>query len=292
MAIQDYIDHVLNALPKWFSNREREYETIRAFAEIFQDAEDQSTFWRSQADILTAVGPSSGEPDWLNQHAADKDTRRQDSETDPVLRDRLRTFPDALNLSTLEETVQSIVDAEGINGTSVVFELRPNRAFFVDMVPQSGLGGEFTGTAPDMLFKPSTTVFQINPKHDGTADNQLVLSGAATAGNDTAGTTIDGLEADSIAYQNASGVAEVDPAVVWSLERLDASGNVLDGFRQSYLSRGHRMGSQAPTVVAILPYGDLLGPHCTEATRLAVIEALRQKKGAGVRVIVECRTSP
>lgn len=291
MAVQDYIDHVLNALPKWFSNRDRSYENIRAFAEIFQDAQDQNDSWRTQANILTAVGAAPGEPDWLSQHAVDRDTRRQESESDPALRDRLRTFPDALNLTTLQATVQSIVDAEGINGTSELYELRPNRAFFTTLTAPTGVGGTFTGTPPNMFFEPDAGLAKINPKYDSTVSHRLNISGATSAGND--GTpALDGIVGDTVAHQNAGGVVEVDPGVSWSIERLDASGNVLDGRQQAYLSRGYRLGSGVASLLVILPYGDIAGPHCTEATRLSVIEALRQKKGAGVKVIVECRENP
>lgn len=291
MSVQDYIDHALGALPKWFSNNDRSYENIKAFAEIFQRAQEQNDFWRSQANILDAVGATATEPDWLGQHAVDRDTRRQENETDPALLDRLRTFPDALNLGAVLATAQGIVDAESINGTVAVFELRPNRAFFVTRAAQSGTGGVFSGTAPNMVFTPTAPLQRMNPKYDTVDSHRIDVSGAATAGNDTVA-VVDGISGDGAAYQNALGVAETDLGVSWSVSCLDALGNVLDGRRQSYFNRGYRMGSALPTIVVILPYGDLLGPHCTDATRLSVIEALRQKRGAGTRVIVECRANP
>lgn len=285
MAVQDYIDHVLNALPKWFSNRDRSFENVKAFAEIFQDAQDQSDFWRTQAAILTAVGATPGEPDWLSQHAVDRDTRRQENETDPALRDRIRTFPDALNLVTLQDTVQSIVDAEGIIGTSELYELRPNRAFFAPLLVQGGTGGTFTGTAPDMFFQPDAGFQKLNPKYDGVTSHVLSIFSAASGGND-GGFVIDDIVGDSLAYQNGPGVAEVDAGAIWVIRKLDASFNALDGRQQAYLSRGYRLGTDVATLMVILPFG------CTEATRLSVIEALRPKKGAGVKVIVECRENP
>lgn len=288
MAVQDYIDHVLNALPKWFSNRSREFENVKAFAEIFQAVEDQAVIWRSQANILTAVGAVTDEPDWLAQHAHDRDTRRQENETDVALRERLRTFSDALLISVLLTAAQAIVDAEGIVGTVAILELRPNRAFMAKL-DSGGLstGGTFIGTAPNMSFVPDAGLIKLNPKYDSVANHQFIFSGSNSAGND--GTfQITGVLNDGGSYQNGSGVAEVDATVDWTLQRLNAGGEVLDAGakQQSYFSRGYRLGSAVATLVVMLPFG------CTEATRLSVIESFRTKKGAGVRVLVECRTSP
>ena len=285
MAVQDYIDHVLAALPKWFSRKNRDFENVKAFAEIFQKAQDQSDFWKSQSYIGTAVGPLTGEPDWLNQHATDRGTRRQENETDEALRDRLRTFPDALNLATLLATAQSVIDAESISGTVYILELRPNRAFLVDLTSQTGTGGVFAKTGSTMYFTPDACFANLSLFYDTVTGHKLTISGAASAGND--GTfVVTGIVGDALEYTNASGVAETDATVSWEILRVDAAGNTLDGFRQSYMNRGYRMGLDRSTIVVILPYG------CTEATRLSVIEALRLKKAAGVRVIVECRANP
>lgn len=285
MSVQDYIDHALGALPTWFSNNERALEMVSAFAEIFQDAEDQADFWQSQAFITTAVGGTATEPDWLNQHAIDRNTGRRIDETDPALRDRLRTFPDALTFGVLLSTAQSVVDAEGIVGTVVMLSLRPNRAFFVTLTSQTGTGGTFTGTAPDMLFQPTAGFSKLTPLTDGVASYKLVLASANTPAND--GTfDIDGVSGQSLEYQNGAGVAEADAGVSWTIQRFDALGNLLDGFSQSYLSRGYRMGPDTGLLVVMLPFG------CTEATRASVAEALRLKKAAATIVVVECRAIP
>lgn len=284
MSIQNYIDHALNALPKWFSDRDRPFENIKAFAEIFQRVEDQTLFWKALSFIKTAVGPVTGQPDWLNQHAVDRGTGRQSGESDQALQDRLRSFSDALSIAVLLAAAQQIVDAAGVVGTVTMLELRPNRAFFTDLQPQQGAGGTFSGTPPDMVWSPILIPYQIEQKYDGTDHYALTISGANSPGND--GTfVVDSLVGDGIAYQNASGVAEVD-AADWELNRVDADGNILETFRQSYFSRGHRIGTQRASLVVMLPYG------CTPAISAAVAEALRLKKGAGVQVLVECRANP
>lgn len=286
MSVQDYIDHALGALPRWFKREDRSFENIKAFAEIFQATEDQIAFWQSQTFITQAVGPvGTTEPDWLNQHAIDRNTERQDGETNAALRDRLRTFPDALHLDAVTDTAQSVVDAEGIVGTVAVLELRANRAFFVQQQEQSGTGGEFSNGASGALFKPDAGFAKLNPKYDGVATHKLVVSSANSAGND--GTfEIEAIEGDFLRFTNGSQVSEVDPSADWQIQKYDSSDNLLDGRQQAYFSRGYRMGARVPTLVIMLPYG------CTESTRLSVLEALRQKKAAGVRVIVECRENP
>ena len=136
-----------------------------------------------------------------------------------------------------------------------------------------------------MLFQPDAGFSNLAQKYDTVSSYKLVTSGSSSGGND--GTfPITGVSDDSVTYSNGSGVAETDATVSWTIQRFDVSDNLLDGFQQSYFSRGYRMGSTLTTFIVILPFG------CTEGTRLSVAEALRQKKGAGVLVIIECRTSP
>jgi hypothetical protein len=54
----------------------------------------------------------------------------------------------------------------------------------------------------------------------------------------------------------------------------------------AYLGRGYRMAKPGSAFIIILPYGS------TAATAAAVREALRQKKAAGIRALVEWRQSP
>ena len=276
MAAQDYIDHALNGLPRWFKGDGRALETIKAFAEQFQAAQDESDAWRDQANILDSTGI------WLDQHARDRDTRRQNTETDAALRDRLRTFDDALNFASVLAAAQSVVDAEGIVGTVAMVELRQERGFFVTHLAQTGTGGVFSGAAP-MLFTPDAG-FEALVQRPRNITFQVTFSGSLSAGND--GTFACTASGNALSYTNGSGVAETDATVSWTLERVTAAPSVLTNRQAAYMSRGYRFGLSIPTLVIILPYG------CTESTRLAVAEATRQKRGAGVRVIVECRANP
>ena len=291
MAVQDYIDHVLNALPRWFSRPERTFENIKAFAEMFQDVEDQIVFWRSQANILDAVGAVTGEPDWLQQHAVDRGTRRQEGETDAALRDRLRSFPDALHRNALLTAAQSIVDATGVVGTVVMLELRRDRGHFGKYSSDTGTGGTFAAlTGTEFSFTPDTpfaSPLEVNFPGSGDRGNpQLVVSGANSGGNDGTFPVLR-LEGSAVVFDNATGVAEADPTATWTLQKRETNGNVIDGFDRAYFGRGYRMAANHQTAfVMILPFGT------TEATRLAVLEMLRQKKGAGVLAIVERRQSP
>ena len=86
---------------------------------------------------------------------------------------------------------------------------------------------------------------------------------------------------------NASGVAGVDAATTWTLNKHDVEGNLRDGRQRAYFGRGYRMSSQRPlTFIIILPFG------CTAGTQTSVAEMARQKKVFGVRSIVECRANP
>jgi len=282
----DFIEHAITALPAWFSQEERNFEVINAFAEIFCDIEDIGTFWKNMSYILLATKDGVDGPDWLDQHARDRGTTRQPGETDEALRARLRNPGEALTKSAIEDSIQNILDSEGIVGTASVFELRPNAAFFQDLQAQTGTGGTFGTTTDAKLFQPDAGFGNLAIKYDSTASHQLVISGANEVGNN--GTfPITGVFADSVTYDNASAVAEVDAGATWTINRLDASGNVLDGFAQSYMDRGYRFStSQNAAIVVILPLG------CTSGTLASVQEALRQTGGAGVFNIVECYDGP
>jgi hypothetical protein len=103
---------------------------------------------------------------------------------------------------------------------------------------------------------------------------------------------ITGLDGDAITYQNPGGLADpADGVVIWVVKKYDRDGNILDGFDDSYFGDTMPPSGAAPTdrmadintLVIILPFG------CTEGTRKSVEEMLRQKKGAGVAALVECR---
>lgn len=262
--------------------------------------------WRFEQDLSdssgngnTLVGQGGGpsftegvpfantvEPDWLQQHARDRGTARQLGETDAALRERLRNVPDAVTRPSLLTAAQAIVDAAGVVGTVALVELRRDKGFFRTAASDAGTDGTFTGVAPDLRFEPLAG-FAAPPFRaiEEEVEHRIVFSGASLAGND--GTfTITGLAEDAAAYTNASGAAAVDTSLTWTVQKHDRDGNLLDGFQDSFLSRGDRMGDDRAAIVVILPFG------CTESTRQSVLEEIRQRKGAGVQVFVECRLNP
>ncbi len=266
---------------------------VKAFDEVRQ--ENEALF---DAALITSA--TAGPPDYLNQHAIDRGTGRFDDETDSALRDRLRTIDDVVSRPALIAAAESVLAAEAITGDVHIAELRHGRCFFVLRSEQSGdSGGIFAGTAPNMKFKPPsgeyflrgryapTTISRkaqrlVNPS--GFAAAELEISSANSGGNDGV-FEITGVDGDYVTYTNASGVAEVDNVCSWFQRGVDYQGNVVDGWRASYLSRGYRVSGDH-TIVVILPYG------ATASSEAAVRERMRQAAGAGIVVRVERRIVP
>lgn len=290
---QRLVDWAKAQLPEWFSHGEREEEYLGALAKMHGQGLTLAQNWLGQTMILVAVGPTGGDADWLDMHAGERDTRRASGEADPSLRIRIRSVADVVTRPVLLAEAQAIVDLLALPGTPAVFmaELTRDQAYFGDYAADAGIGGgtfadegggvySFTPTTPfarPVLGHPQSTHFQ-NP--------QLVIASATAPAND--GTfPATGLSGDAVLFANA-GVAGVDGAAVWSLQKLDPGGNTRDGRSKAYFGRGYRMhgGPARAAFVMILPYG------CTAATSAAVTEMLRKKKGAGATHIVECRLNP
>jgi hypothetical protein len=284
---QRYLDFALSAMPTWFTSDERQQEFLNAAAKGAGAVEVVIASWFANTLILQAEGPTGFDPDWTNQHAVDRGTSRQAGESTAALRDRIRNIPDAVTAPTVLSAAQSVVDAEGIVGAVHMVELRQNQAYFGEYASDSGVGGEFIDEGAGVFsFVPDTQYQGIlqPPSSTHFAASQLVFSGAASGAND--GTVpITGVSGDGATFANA-GVAEVDATVTWTLQKRDIEGNVRDGHR-AFMNRGYRMhGSPRSKFILILPYG------CTSGTRAGILEMLRQKKGAGVAVSVECSTVP
>lgn len=280
---QQLLDFVNATLPHWFTDAERPKEYINACAKIFGDVLEVNEFWHDQTYILKAVGASAGEPDWLNQHAIDYGTHRQENETTEALRDRLRNVPDAVTAPSLLAATLAILEAEGISGTAVILNLRRDRAFLGTFTSDQGTGGKIIGPVIGSIarFQASGRSYLPVPDYD-----RLYLSGASNPSNN--GTfLIVGFDGDYIEYWNASAVTETFPGT-WKLIKYNPTEATAlwDTFTRAHLSRGYRLGLSRSCFVIILPYGSTAG------TAAAVAEMLRQKKGAGVVAIVERRTSP
>ncbi len=280
MPKQDYIDHVLQSLPKWFTKSEREYETIKAFAEMFARVDEQDSFYHEMTFILNA---DEGPPDWLNQHAVDRRLLRQGGESNDSLRDRIRSLADAVNIATVTSTVQSIVDNQGIVGTVYILELRQNRGFFQVNATQSGTGGEFVAlTGDSFAFVPDVTHENPLTTNGAIANNLIKVSGAATAAND-GDYVITGAYLNGVTFDNASGVSETDPTVSWTLTRTNTDGFEVQGFADCFFDRGYRMSQDRSAFLVILPFG------CDQTTIDTVADLLTSVKGAGVFLLIECR---
>ena len=283
---QELYDFMRESLPKFlFQDSTRAEEEFGAFVKIFDAARVQIDAYFDQTLILQATGAG---PDFLNQHARDRGTGRQDSESDADLRARLRNVEDALTRPLLIQQAQAIIDAVPIVGTVAMVEIQRDAAFFGDFTSDAGTGGTFADEGggnfsftPTVPFLRPLTVDYTGSGAWGTP--QLVISGASSAGND--GTfPVTALSGDAVVFANGSGVAEADATVSWTVEKRDAENHVIDGFARSFFSRGYRFSGVG--LILILPYG------CTAATEAAIVEMLRQKKGAGILAVVECRANP
>ena len=158
---QEFLDLSLRALPFWFRGDARAQEFVGMAAKMAGQGRTQATYWLvTQANILTATGVVGSEPDFLNQHALDRGTSRQDGESDEALRERIRSVPEALTRPFLISAVTDIVSEAGepTSGIAMV-ELPRDQAFLGKQNPFTGTGGTFVdaggGTfefTPDVLF--------------------------------------------------------------------------------------------------------------------------------------------
>lgn len=277
-------------LPSWFSHGEREEEYLGLLAKQHGQALSLAQNWLGQTLILEAVGPTGGDADWLNFHAEERNTRRQESESNEALRQRIRAVEDAVTRPILLAAVQSILDEEGIVGSPFMVELRRDQAYFGSYQAQGASdGGTFADEGGGIFSFTPTTKFQTPvmgwPSSTHHGPPQLVISGASSASNDGTFPVLS-VSGDGVTFANA-GAALIDATATWSLQKRNAEGYVWDGRSRAFMGRGYRMHSTPRTsFLILLPLG------CTSATRASVLEMLRQKKGAGVGALVECRVTP
>lgn len=285
---QELFDHAKAALPDWYADDERANEFLGACAKIFGPIKELAKDWLTkQTRILQASGPTSTTPDWLNQHARDRGTTRQEGESDAALAERLRNVPDQITRPVLLDAVQKILAADGITDEAFMEELPRDGAYFGEYESFSGTGGTFSGPASGVMTFTPDEKFLVAPFRTVFPEwlYDLELSGADEAGND--GTfEVTGLSGNGALFVNGSGVAGVDAGVTWTIQKKDPEGNVLDGWTRAYWGRGYRFNSRLPTIIVILPYGT------PEGTGRAVAEMLRQRKAGGVIRVVERRQVP
>lgn len=112
------------SLPNWFFET-KEATHLQAAAELLGKVFDHikarvaSTYLRQATD------------EWAEEHARDRDTRRQASETTAQLIDRLRYAEDAVTVPALEALANRILLAAGLPQTAKISELRSEARLFL-----------------------------------------------------------------------------------------------------------------------------------------------------------------
>ena len=288
---QELYDIGRGTLPEWYTSDERANEFLSAIAKIFSLSRDVAERWLGEVVLIANASADVGEPDWLDQHARDRGTYRQASESDAVLIDRIRNIPDAVTLPALLSAIQAMMTAGGFSGTPDIVELPRDRAHFGDYTEEGGSGVCVltAGVAVDEIdFLPPDGKFLAAPIRatPRTYGADLTLG---TGGGPNDGTfPVFGILGDAAQLSITGGSAETTaPDSVWGIRKKDADGNYTDGFARAYLGRGYLMGACPPSrIIVILPYGT------TENFASAVREMLRQKKAAGVAATVQWRQNP
>lgn len=292
---QELYDLAKKTLPAWYADDERANEFLGACAKMFGAARAISEHWLKVVVYITlATVDTATNPDWLDQHARDRGTSRQDGESDEALIARLRNIEDLVTRPALLAAVQAMMDDAGFTGAPAMVEFPRDVAYFGESQSFGGAGGyTLTKSGTTMRFTPAASPaaqfarppFWRAPRRD--QRYQLTLAGNTSPAND--GTfDVTGLLGAAATFTNASGVAEAAPGgASWLVEHLDPEGNVRDGFDRAYFGRGYRMSHTPPSgIVVILPFGT------TEGFRLSVLEMLRQKAAGGIRIRVERRLIP
>lgn len=283
---QALYDFAKGSLPGWIFQVERPEEILTAFVKIFDRVRANLGESRARSLILQSVGI------WLDLHAADAGTQRQDGESDEALRARIRNVDEAVTRVSIVAAAQAIVDAEGVVGTVVGSEQKRDKAFFGSFTARTGTAGTFvdTGVGDIMEFTPDSSFalpVEVGFPRSGAQGNPRITFSTSTSAGNNGTFEIVGLNGNAAQYVNAAGVGEVDPSTAWSLNKYDVEGNDREGRRRAYLGRGYRMSGNLPlSFTIILPFG------CSAGTQASVAEMARVKKAYGVVSRVEYRQNP
>jgi hypothetical protein len=292
-----------DAIPSVFRDDARTLEDLHAMAAMMGDVQGHGRDMLARVRVETASvdtgwtdadgNPVIG-PDWLNLLAGDYGTSRQNAETDPTLRTRMRTTQPGVIRRELLGLAQAIVDAAGVVGMVEMVEMPRDAASIGTWASDYGTGGTFAIVSGQMKFTPTPPVrFAYPPFFEGLsgciASASITFSGSA--GND--GTfPVTGLDDDGVLYVNSGGLAGVDSGAAWSTSRVEVGGGVVESHVMAYLDRGYRcwkapqQGHTICGIIVILPFG------CTDSTRRSVQEMLRQHAAGGVIKLVEVRGIP
>lgn len=132
---QELFDIAKTTLPSFlFANPNAQQEQLAAFAKIFARAKAQVRYWYRQTFIGVA------EEHFLDEHARDRNTRRQDGESDAALQARIPVIDDALTVPALAAAADAILLAAGVTGSSAVVEVRVDRAVMRNTAAENGAG--------------------------------------------------------------------------------------------------------------------------------------------------------
>ncbi len=287
---QELFDLVKASIPSWvFQSPDAEQEIIAAAAKAMKLVWDQVDTWLSFTRILDATN------EWLDQHAKDRGTRRQTDETDEALRQRLRVYEDAVTVASLNEVMESLLEADGITADGALLELRRYRAHLLThaaIIQAVAAALLSDGETFDVSDGTTTETYEFDTGGGVSPGNIAVDISTAVTAEDVSAALVAALTGDFTVETDLYDETKIYlvPASGNSLALTDSVSEptftVTSGRKDAYLSRGYRIGSRLNTIILILPYGT------TDATRDSIIEAARQKKGGGIRVLVEVRGTP
>lgn len=292
---QELFDLARSCLPAWYADDQRANEYLGALAKMFGSVRAITQHWLKTVVYITLASVDlSGNPDWLDQHARDRGTSRQNGESDDALISRLRNVDDLVTRPALLTAVQAMMTAAGVAGAPSMVEFPRDKAYLGKSLSFGGAGGyTLTKSGTTMRMTPAALPaaqfarppFWRVPRRD--SGYRLTLAGNTSGANDGA-FLITGLHGAAAEFTNASGVAETAPGgASWLVNHLDPEGHVRDGFDRAYASRGYRASHNPPSgFVVMLPY------PTDAAFAASVLEMLRQKAAAGFRIAVERRLTP
>jgi hypothetical protein len=285
-----------DALPPVFRDDARVLDDLHGLAAMASKVQKVGRDMLARAMVETASIDVGG-ADWLGFLAGDYGTGRQENETDPVLRSRMRATPAGVIRSELLALAQAIVDAAGVVGTVAMVELPRDEAYAGTWGQDTGTGGVFVSLGGDAMKFTPTVRFAYPPFFDKLPgiieSSSITFSGCVAAGNNST-FPVTGLDHNAVLFTNSLGVSSTDTVVTWATNRIERGGGIVEGRPMAYADRGYRIwrGLNPTTkrslagMILILPFG------CTDSTRKSVLEMLRQRAAGGVVKQVETRTIP
>jgi hypothetical protein len=279
---QKLYDLARAALPSWlFTDEANAQELIRAAAAQLSDAWEQVDFWLDQTYLTRGVDI------FVDQHAKDHGTRRQNGETTASLVSRLRNTEDAVTIPALLSHIIQVMHDNGAPSSPppVILEMRYDKLYLgrhIHITPTAG-----ANLVDGETFTLGSTIFEFDS------------NGAVVGGHIAVPFTMaDNLHTVALSILSAVigagfniGIDEVDHLYVSGVTSYgETVGNA--SFKMQieslgYLSRGWRVSkTNEPTMTVILPFG-------TSANLAAIVaETMRQFKAGGVVVYVETRLVP